>query len=152
MWKRNDTLTKQIIYTNEKEIQEERNEKIVRKKPASTSLLFSTYLLHRRPPEVVEEEIGHGCVWTQVAVLLDGRDVIEHKAATEGVAVDEERHGQHQGAVHPTAHRPACRERRDTRLLGHSNGTRRGREQDIWLLGMECLLGNWATHMNQINR
>lgn len=77
----------------------------------------------------MEEEVGHGRVWAQVAVLLDGRDVVEHKATAEGVAVDKESHGEHQGAVHPSAHRPACR---GDKIQGYSGTeTRLGGEENL---------------------
>jgi hypothetical protein len=54
--------------------------------PAHFHLAFLcslAYFVHWRAPEVVEEDIPDGRVGTQVAVLLDGRDVVEDEAAVE---------------------------------------------------------------------
>lgn len=43
--------------------------------------------MHRSAPEVVEENVLQRRVLAQVTVILDGTDVVEHKAAVECVVV-----------------------------------------------------------------
>lgn len=54
----------------------------------SLSLLLSpffSHLMHRGTPEVVVEDILKGRVGPEVAVVLDRRDIVEDKTASEAV-------------------------------------------------------------------
>lgn len=48
---------------------------------------MALFLVHRRPPEVVQEHILDRRVRPQVAVFLDRADIVEHKATVEAVVV-----------------------------------------------------------------
>ena len=50
--------------------------------------LVTLLLGHRRAPEVVGEEVLDGDMRPQVAVVHDGRDVVEDELAVEAVPVD----------------------------------------------------------------
>lgn len=48
---------------------------------------LDAYFVHRRAPEVVEENVLEWSVLPQVAVILDCRNVVKHKATVECVVV-----------------------------------------------------------------
>lgn len=55
--------------------------------------------MHRRSPEVVEKHVLDGRVWPQVAIFLDGADVVEHEATVETVVVAQHAHQRDQRTV-----------------------------------------------------
>lgn len=48
---------------------------------------MSGYLLHRSAPEIVEDDVFERRMWSQIAILLDGRNIIEHKVTIECIPI-----------------------------------------------------------------
>lgn len=62
------------------------------------------HLMNRGSPEVVEEDVGDRCLWSQVSVLFYGTDVVEHESAVQTVVVDQDT-SEYQDGTEPAARR-----------------------------------------------
>lgn len=64
------------------------------------TLLRSVYLLHWCAPEIVENDVLERRMWSQIAILLDGRNIIEDKVTIECIVIAKDAYKNYCRTIH----------------------------------------------------
>jgi hypothetical protein len=59
-----------------------------------------SYLVHWCAPEIIEKDIFNGRMWSQIAILLDGGDVVEDEATIESIVVAKDANKNYCRSIH----------------------------------------------------